>query len=112
MIIKMTNNTSRTSISGTTFMSAMLPWFSPPTGRPISHLAPHTCPRGGLSHPATKPLLTGLELGGDQADFVDACAAHNVNGAGNVHEEYVAVAFDESDFVGALFENRFQARAQ
>jgi hypothetical protein len=38
-IMKMTNSTSRTSISGTTFISEMVPRFEPPTDIPMIHLA-------------------------------------------------------------------------
>jgi hypothetical protein len=38
MIIKITSNTSRTSINGTTFISTKIPRFEPPTDMLMSHL--------------------------------------------------------------------------
>src|SRR5580658_590994 len=116
--INMIKSTSRISISGTTFISAMVPSFEPPSEIPMS--APRTneiAPRGGLQTPSAAlkkkaQLLPGLELGRDQADSVDSCTAHDVNGAGNFHEQYIVVALDESNFLGALLENRFQPRTE
>src|SRR5713226_7932808 len=57
-------------------------------------------------------LLTGFELGGDQTNLINAGAAHDINSAGDVHEQYIVVAFDESDFLGALLEDLLHARAK
>src|SRR5271168_417789 len=110
IIIKMTSSTSKISINGTTFISGTMPRL-PPTTMPMSHLAPRIAPRGGLSHPA-KNLLTGFELRRDQPNFVDARAAHDVNGARDFHEQHIVIAFDKSDFLGAFFENLFHARSE
>src|SRR5256885_12107262 len=42
-------------------------------------------------------LLARFELGGDQTNPVNAGAAHDVDGPGNVHEHYIVVAFDKRD---------------
>src|SRR5438034_8747911 len=34
-----------------------------------------------------------------------SCAAHDVDGASDVHEQYIVVALDESDFLGAFLED-------
>src|SRR6266702_1842063 len=57
-------------------------------------------------------LLARFELGGDQTNLVNAGAAHDIDGAGDVHEQYIVVAFDESDFLGALLEDLLHARAK
>src|SRR5258708_13660666 len=57
-----------------------------------------------------KNLLTRFELGGDQTYFVNAGAAHDIDSAGDVHEQYIVVAFDESNFLGALLEDLLHAR--
>src|SRR4029077_15728183 len=62
--------------------------------------------------PAKTKLLTSFELGGDQSNLVDAGAAHDIEGAGNVHEHYIVLAFDESNFLGALLEDGLHARAE
>src|SRR5712671_2722350 len=59
-----------------------------------------------------KNLLARFELGGNQTNLVNTGAAHNVDGAGDVHEQYIVVAFDESDFLSALLKNRFHTRAE
>src|SRR5712664_2221553 len=59
-----------------------------------------------------KKLLARFELGGNQTNLVNTSAAHDVDGAGDVHEQYIVVAFDESDFLSALLKNRFHARAE
>src|ERR1700732_1933169 len=121
MIMKMTKSTSRISINGTTLSSTMVPRCAPPTAIAMSHLALKHAPRGGLSHHLRgrdgaagprKNLLTSLELGGDQTDPVDAGAAHDVNGAGDFGKQYIVIAFDESYFLRAVFENLFDARAE
>src|ERR1700675_1579525 len=61
---------------------------------------------------SVEKLLARFELGGDQTDFVNAGAAHYVDGAGDVHEQYIVVAFDESNFLGALLEDSFHARTE
>src|SRR5438105_8061811 len=57
-------------------------------------------------------LLARFELGGDQTNLVNAGAAHDVDGTGDVHEHYIVIAFDESDFLGALLEDFFHARTE
>src|SRR5580692_12163026 len=122
--MKMIKSTSRISISGTTFISETGPSFRPPSEIPMSHLAQTRLPREEDSHTLPGPrrgprekgnsccLLPGLELGRDQADSVDAGAAHDINGARHFREQYIVVAFDESDFLGALLEDRFKTRAE
>src|SRR5260370_40507788 len=118
MIMKITRSTSRISINGTTFISETTPRL-PPTNIPMAHLVRLKCLARRTSHPGARPvkwptcesgwgkprpyekLLTGFELGGDQANLVDTGAAHDVNGAGDVHEQYIVVAFDESNFLSA-----------
>src|SRR6267142_1791353 len=131
MIIKITRSTSRISINGTTFMSETIPRL-PPTIIPMSHLVsrnrkavnvPEQMPREEDSHitwrhasprqrERAKNLLTGFEFCGNQADFVDARAAHDVDSARDFHEHYIVVAFDKSDFLGALLEDLLHARAE
>src|SRR6266850_460811 len=131
MIIKITRSTSRISINGTTFISETTPRL-PPTIIPMSHLVlrnrkavnvPEQMPREEDSHitwrhtgprqrERAKNLLTGFELCGNQADFVDARAAHDVDSARDFHEHYIVVAFDKSDFLGALLEDLLHARAE
>src|SRR6266850_8061839 len=123
MIIKITSNTSRTSINGTTFISTKIPRFEPPTDMPMSHLV-GKFPRGGLSHPREQTtndssgkqtrriLLTGLELGGDQSNFVDAGATHDVNGAGDFAKQDVAITLNEGDFFGTILKDLFNARTE
>src|SRR5438034_8581280 len=41
-----------------------------------------------------------------------SCAAHDVDGASDVHEQYIVVALDESDFLGAFLEDFFHARTK
>src|SRR6266487_1020163 len=84
------------------------------TAKYYSHESPRrgaNAPRGGLSQPA-RNLLTSFELGGNQANLVDAGPAHDVDGAGDVQEQYIVVAFDESNFLGALLEDLFHAGPQ
>src|SRR2546429_5471729 len=57
-------------------------------------------------------LLARFELGSDQTNLVNAGAAHDIDGAGDVHEHYIVVAFDKSYFLGALFEDLLHARAK
>src|SRR5271154_3345123 len=57
-------------------------------------------------------LLPRFEFCRDQADLVDARAAHDIDGARNVHEHYIVIAFDESNFLGTLFKNLFHASAE
>src|SRR5256885_10170164 len=112
MIIKITSSTRRISISGTTFGSAATQRL-PPTSIPMSHLA-KICLRED-SHTlrtSKRKLLTRLELGGDQTDLVDAGAAHDVDGFGNVLEHGFVVALHEGDFLGAFLEDLLDARAK
>src|SRR5260370_30861380 len=50
---------------------------------------------GGASPTPTnrRKLLARFELGGDQTNLVNAGAAHDIDGAGDVHEQYIVVAF-------------------
>src|SRR6266550_2576797 len=106
MIIKITKSTSRISIKGTTFMSETIPRL-PPTNIPIIHLVfgdsdrvtvRSKCPaRRTLT--SSENLLARFELGGDQTNLVNAGAAHDIDGAGDVHEHYIVVAFDKSNFL-------------
>src|SRR5258707_2961519 len=113
MIIKITRSTSKISISGTTSISETIPRL-PPTDIPMIHLVWLKMPREEDAHIRTelRKLLTRFELGGDQTNLVDTSTAHDVDGTGNFHEHYIVVAFDESDFLGALLEDLFDARAK
>src|SRR6267154_5848832 len=112
MIIKITSSTRRISISGTTFGSAATRRL-PPTCIPMSHLAKIACERTLTSCERSKQkLLTRLELGGDQADLVDAGATHNVDGSGNILEHGFVVALNEGDFLCAFLEDLLDARAK
>src|SRR5713226_9669209 len=110
MIIKITRSTSRISINGTTFMSETIPRL-PPTDIPIIHLVSGKCPARRTLTTCEK-LLARFELGGNQTNLVNAGAAHDVDGTGDVHEQYIVVAFDESNFLGALLEDLLHARAK
>src|SRR4029077_10315255 len=118
MIMKMTRSTSSTSISGTTFISDMIPRFEPPTAIPMSHLAvKRFSPRGGLSHHPKllrnpENLLASLDFRRDQTDFVDARPAHDIDGPRDFGKQYIVIAFDESDFLGAVLEDLFDAWSQ
>src|SRR6266436_614939 len=57
-------------------------------------------------------LLARFELGGDQTNLVNAGAAHDIDGAGDVHEHYIVLAFDKSNFLGALLEDLLHTRAK
>src|SRR6266404_4052069 len=124
MIIKITSSTSRTSINGTTFISTKIPRFAPPTDMPMSHLV-RKISREEDSHireselrtslqrrNAEEILLAGLELGGDQPDFIDAGAAHDIDCARDLAKQHIAIAFDKGDFLGAVLENLFDARPE
>ncbi len=74
----MTKSTSRMSISGTTFMSDTIPRF-PAQKEPMSHLASRNTPGEEDPHNPRKQendLLASFQLGGDQADPVDARLLH------------------------------------
>src|SRR5260370_10500148 len=113
MIIKITRSPSKISSSGTTFISETIPRL-PPTDIPMIHLVWLKCParRTLTSVQTCEKLLTGFELSGDQTNLVDTSTAHNVDGAGDFHEHYIVVAFDESDFLSALLEDLLDARAE
>src|SRR6266550_1607605 len=132
MIIKITKSTSRISIKGTTFMSETIPRL-PPTNIPIIHLVfwrlrpghrSEQTPREEDSYTQRKQvkqapplqtkenLLARFELGGDQTNLVNAGAAHDIDGAGDVHEHYIVVAFDKSNFLGTLLEDLLHTRAK
>src|ERR1700747_2905699 len=70
--------------------------------------------RVGPAPPRQSPesLLARFELGGDQTNLVNACAAHDIDSAGDVHEQYIVVTFDKSDFLGPLLEDLLHARAK
>src|SRR6476646_2070143 len=121
--MKITKSTSRISISGTTFISEIVPSFAPPREIPMTRLASRKIPREEDSHTLRRPgsgrckpleetLLPGLELGRNQADSVDTGAAHNVDGAGHFHEQNVVVALNERNFLGALLKDRFETRTK
>src|ERR1700687_2574254 len=134
MIIKITRSTSRISINGTTFISETIPRL-PPTNIPMIPLlfgdsagvganVSGKCParrtltirENGWGKPpplqTCEKLLTSFELGGDQTNLVNARAAHDIDGAGDIHEQYIVVAFDESNFLGALLEDGLHARTE
>src|SRR5579883_338418 len=132
MIIKITSSTSRMSISGTTFTSATTPRKPPPTEKPMSRLAfpppiertlnsreedSHIPARAAQMRRRSplqreQTLLPGFELCRNQADLVNAGAAHDVDGASHVHEHHVVIALDEGHLFGAIFENLLDARAE
>src|SRR6202030_4746283 len=55
--------------------------------------------------------LPSFELCGDQANFIDAGAAHDVDGARDFAKQYIAIAFNESDFLRALLKDLLEPRA-
>src|SRR4051812_7479238 len=112
MTMKITNRTSRISMSGITFTSANAPRFEPSIEMPMSHLAVKHLPREENSHIRAKIrcLLTGFELGGNQSYFVDARSTHDVDGMRDVGEQYIVIAFDESNFLRAVLEDLLHAR--
>src|SRR4029077_3991386 len=111
MIMNMTSSTSRTSTSGTTLIATKVPRFDPSTAIPMSHLARSFRPaRRTLT--SRNYLLAGFQLCGDQADLVDAGAAHDVDGPGYLQKHHIAIALYESDLVGAILENILQALAE
>src|ERR1700751_4212342 len=57
-------------------------------------------------------LLARFHLGGDEPDFFDARAAHDINGASDLSEFDGVVALHERHLFGALLENIFQARTE
>src|ERR1039457_5566628 len=57
-------------------------------------------------------LLTCFNLGGDEADVVDARATHDVDGPRDLGELDVVITFYESDLVSALLENFEETRAE
>src|SRR5712692_729713 len=57
-------------------------------------------------------LLPRFELSGDQPDFVDARAAHDVNRTGHIGKQHIVVALDEGHLLRAFFEDGFQPRTQ
>jgi hypothetical protein len=93
------------------------PALTTESSKAMSHLAVKELTlRGVFSHGARKAtkdeLLASLELGGDEADFIDASFVHDVNGVSHIHEKNVVIALDESDFLGTILENLFHARAE
>src|SRR6516162_1383350 len=115
MIMKMTRSTSRISISGTTFHigndSALT------AQRDNTHESPRSsnfpCEAGApisRKERLDERLLTGLELGGDEANLVDAGALHDIDGVGHVHKEDVVIALDERHFLRALLKDLLHAR--
>src|SRR5262249_22791173 len=59
-----------------------------------------------------KILLAGLELGGDQTDFVDASSAHDVESARDLLELNFLLALHERHLFRARFEDLLDARTQ
>src|SRR5579863_10172906 len=114
MTMKITRSTSRISISGTTFASAMMPRLPPREPMPMSHLACRVEPCEEDSHiPRTSEnLLPCFQLCGDQANTVDTRAVHDVNGARNFHEQHVVIALDEGNLLGAILEDLLNARTK
>src|SRR5271157_11558 len=113
MIMKITNSTSRISISGTTFASQSIPPLPPIKPILMSHLAARfgPCERTLTTlRRKSRKLLAGLELGGDQTDLVDAGLFHEIDGAGHVHEQNIVIALDEGDLFGTVLEDLFDAR--
>src|SRR6516225_8094961 len=117
MIMKMTRSTSRISISGTTFHigndSALT------AQRDNTHESPRSsnfpCEAGApisRKERLDERLLTGLELGGDEADLVDAGALHDIDGAGHVHKEDVVIALDERHLLRAFLKDLLHTRPQ
>src|SRR6202030_3376796 len=68
--------------------------------------------RKNIARKIPRKLLPGFELCGDQADFVDSGAAHDVNGAGHFFKQHGIIAFDESHLFRAVLENFLNARTQ
>src|SRR5262249_34951199 len=78
-----------------------------------SHESPRmNCLREDSHTQRKKLLLPCFELGGNQANLIDAGAAHDVDGASNIHKERFVVAFDEGDLLGAFFEDLLDARTK
>src|SRR5260370_12871661 len=82
-----------------------------PARRTLTSTSQTARPEGGL-YKTHENLLARFELGGDQTNLVNSGAAHNVDSAGDVHDQYIVVAFDKSDFLSALLNNPFPARAE
>src|SRR5260370_30460381 len=82
-----------------------------PARRTLTSTSQTARPEGGL-YKTHENLLARFELGGDQTNLVNSGAAHDVNSAGDVHEQYIVVPFDKSDLLGALLENRLHPRAE
>src|SRR4029077_19877267 len=59
-----------------------------------------------------KVLLARFDLRSDQADFLDARAAHDIDGTSDLSEFDCVIALDECHLLGTLLENIFQARAE
>src|SRR5260370_32858575 len=106
--MKIMIRTSRTSISGTMFGSDIDP-LPPPTVMPMRN--PFSVNRAASQY-CYRTLLARFDLRGYEAHVVDACAAHDVNRASDVGELHVVIALDEGHFLGALFEDVFQARPE
>jgi hypothetical protein len=64
------------------------------------------------SHIRTKIrcLLAGFELGGNQSDLVDAGGTHDIDGMRDVGEQYIVIAFDESNFLRTILEDLLDPR--
>ncbi len=52
-----------------------------------------------------RELLPGFELGGDQANFIDSSAPHNVNGAGYLFKKHRIIALYECDLFRTILWN-------
>src|SRR5260370_31579346 len=97
------------SINGTTFISVNVPRFLPPTCVPIIHLAKNSPGEEDSHNPAknhepqnSAELLSGFELRGDQTDFVDSSAAHDINGAGHFFKQHRILPFAKRDLFRAV----------
>src|ERR1051326_2783882 len=93
-----------------------MPRFEP-TCIPIIHLAIKMTDEEDTHNlakdkPAAGNLLSRFEFRGNQADFVDSRAAHNVDGSGDIFKEHFVVTLYESDLFRALLENFLHARPE
>src|SRR5712692_8387454 len=93
---------------------SLLKMNSPREGQPKALPRPTSLPAAPVSRNRTAPetLLPGFELRGDQADLVNARAAHDVDGPGHIGEQYRPFALYEGNFFRSLFKDTVQPRAQ
>src|SRR5258708_2119637 len=57
-------------------------------------------------------LLPSFKIGRDQPNLIDAGAAHDVDGPGDIGKAHRVITLDEGDFLGALLEDVRKARAK